>query len=43
MTLLGYAAGTLAGLRLSAKRRIKRSPRIWGFIQKSRTLAARAG
>jgi CelD/BcsL family acetyltransferase involved in cellulose biosynthesis len=43
MTLLGYAAGALAGLRLSAKRRIKRSPRIWGFIQKSRTLAARAG
>jgi CelD/BcsL family acetyltransferase involved in cellulose biosynthesis len=43
VTPLGYIAGMLAGLRLSAKRRIKRSPRIWGFIQKSRTLAARAG
>jgi CelD/BcsL family acetyltransferase involved in cellulose biosynthesis len=43
MTLAGYAAGMLAGLRLSVKRRIKRSPRIWSLIQKSRTLAARAG
>jgi CelD/BcsL family acetyltransferase involved in cellulose biosynthesis len=43
VTPLGYIAGMLAGLRLSAKRRIKRSPRIWSLIQKSRTLAARAG
>jgi CelD/BcsL family acetyltransferase involved in cellulose biosynthesis len=43
MTFAGYAAGVLAGLRLSVKRRIKRSPRIWNFIQKSRALAARAG
>ncbi|MBV8850037.1 MAG: GNAT family N-acetyltransferase [Methylobacteriaceae bacterium] len=43
MTPLGYAAGLLAGLRLSAKRRIKRSPRVWGLIQKSRALAARTG
>jgi CelD/BcsL family acetyltransferase involved in cellulose biosynthesis len=43
VTPLGRVAGQLAGLRLSVKRRIKRSPRIWGLIQKSRTLAARAG
>jgi CelD/BcsL family acetyltransferase involved in cellulose biosynthesis len=43
VTPLGRIAGLLAGLRLSMKRRIKRSPRIWGLIQKSRTLAARAG
>jgi CelD/BcsL family acetyltransferase involved in cellulose biosynthesis len=43
VTFAGYAAGMLAGLRLSVKRRIKRSPRIWSFIQKSRALAARAG
>jgi CelD/BcsL family acetyltransferase involved in cellulose biosynthesis len=41
MTPLGHLAGLLAGLRLNAKRHIKRSPRLWGFIQKSRTLAAR--
>jgi CelD/BcsL family acetyltransferase involved in cellulose biosynthesis len=43
MTALGRIGGMLAGLRLSAKRRIKRSPAIWGLIQKSRTLAARIG
>ncbi len=42
MTPLGRIAALLAGLRLSAKRRIKRSPRLWNLIQKSRTLAARA-
>jgi CelD/BcsL family acetyltransferase involved in cellulose biosynthesis len=41
MTPLGRLGGALAGLRLSAKRGIKRSPRIWNLIQKSRALAAR--
>jgi CelD/BcsL family acetyltransferase involved in cellulose biosynthesis len=43
VTPLGYAAGLLAGFRLAAKRRIKRSPFIWSLIQKSRALAARLG
>jgi CelD/BcsL family acetyltransferase involved in cellulose biosynthesis len=43
MTALGRIGGMLAALRLSAKRRIKRSPTIWGLVQKSRTLAARIG
>jgi CelD/BcsL family acetyltransferase involved in cellulose biosynthesis len=43
VTPLGYAAGLLAGFRLTAKRRIKRSPFIWNLIQKSRALAARVG
>ncbi len=34
---------TARGPASRAKRRIKRSPRIWGLIQKSRGLAARAG
>jgi CelD/BcsL family acetyltransferase involved in cellulose biosynthesis len=42
MTPRGYVAGLLAGLRLSAKRRIKRSPLIWNRIQRTRAMAARA-
>jgi CelD/BcsL family acetyltransferase involved in cellulose biosynthesis len=41
MTPLGRLAGMLAGLRLSAKRRIKRSPRVWNLIQQTRTAASR--
>jgi CelD/BcsL family acetyltransferase involved in cellulose biosynthesis len=41
MTPLGRLAGLIAGLRLSAKRRIKRSPRMWNLIQKTRSAASR--
>jgi CelD/BcsL family acetyltransferase involved in cellulose biosynthesis len=41
VTPLGRIGGALAALRLTVKRRVKRSPRIWSLIQKSRALAAR--
>jgi CelD/BcsL family acetyltransferase involved in cellulose biosynthesis len=40
MTPLGRLAGLLAGVRLSAKRRIKRSPRIWNLVRRTRFVRA---